>query len=107
MSLSQDRDMYMLITVEPSLSLYWGYPNDPNGVKIFDSDGITLLFRVNGPPGGDQTSVTVGPFNLKAGNYRVQVNRAGGNGNYTLESYFSQTQHANDQEPNDGIQSIN
>ncbi|MBZ0203587.1 MAG: hypothetical protein K8I03_11285 [Ignavibacteria bacterium] len=103
-ALPQDREMYLIVSVDPSLNIQYGC-GYPNGIVIYDGNGVTQIFGAPGPTGGNQTSVTIGPFEIKAGNYTVRICRYSGNGNYTLTSYYSQTRLNNDNEPNDGISS--
>jgi len=94
-SLPQDRDMYMLISVDPSLGLCYGAPGGDD-IQIIDNDGVTVLYTDIGPCGGNQTSATIGPHPLKAGNYTIKIYQGSGNGNYYLTCYYSQSQDTND-----------
>ena len=59
------------VYINSTLDLDW------SGIKIFASDGITVLEDIDGPWGGTNTEGSYGPFSLSAGTYFIRFTRYG------------------------------
>jgi len=101
-SILHDGNLYFLVTVDPTLNLSI-FGGMYAAIRIYSNAG-TDMYHFVGPSGGNQTSISTGPYPIKAGNYVFELNSAGGSGNFTLTPYYTQSIFNNDNEPNDGTE---
>jgi cysteine-rich repeat protein len=74
-------------------------------LRIYDSDGATLIYGGRYDYGSGSSPHVFGPFGLKKGTYYIKLSAGDSSyyGNYTLDSYYAEQQWENDVEPDDNF----